>query len=315
MIITITLNPAIDKTATVEELIPNGLNRLENVMINAGGKGVNVSKTINAIGGQSVALGFVAGSTGQYIEQVLDEHHIHHDFVHVDGITRTNLKVLNKNMELTELNEVGPEIKQTQIEALKHRLQSNVDKDDIVVFSGSAPRGVDKSIYFELGTIAKSSHARVILDADGELFKKGLKAEPDVIKPNKYELCQYFNVSEDITDGEMLNLAKSLLKDGIKMIVISMGKDGAYFVDRNHVAKVDALHIKAHSSVGAGDAMVAALAYAMEKNYDLRKTIRLAVACSAGAVMTKGTNPANSETVMKLMDQVEIRMLEETNEN
>ncbi len=315
MILTITLNPAVDKTACVDELVPGGLNRLDNVVISAGGKGINVSKTIKAMHKESKALGFVAGSNGEYIEHVLDELGISHEFVHVDGITRTNLKVLNKDKELTELNEIGPHITEAQIEALKDTLKANLKPDDIVVLSGSAPYGVKSDIYCELGLLAKAKGSKVILDADGDLFKAGLKAEPDVIKPNKYELCQYFGIDENIDNKVMIEYAKKWFKDGVKMVVISLGKDGAYFLNNEKVAKVKALKIKVNSSVGAGDAMVAALAYANEMNSDFETTIKEAVACSAGAVITSGTQPADYEQVNELKQQVEIEYLEGKNEN
>lgn len=110
MIITVTLNPAIDKTAQVETMVPNGLNRLSNVMLDVGGKGINVSKAIKELGGESICTGFIAGSNGKWIENQLDQLGLKYKFVNVDGNTRMNLKVLDKEMNLTELNETGQEI-------------------------------------------------------------------------------------------------------------------------------------------------------------------------------------------------------------
>ena len=121
MILTVTFNPAIDKTAEVDVMIPGGFNRLKNVMQDAGGKGVNVSKTIHALQGKSIATGFLAGSAGEYIQKVLNELVIENDFVWVEGMTRTNLKVLDHDMELTELNEAGPVITETEIKRLKEK--------------------------------------------------------------------------------------------------------------------------------------------------------------------------------------------------
>lgn len=311
MILTVTLNPAIDKTASVETMVVGGLNRLDHVLMNAGGKGINVSKTIQALGGVSIATGFVGGNNGRYITNCLDELGIVHDMVWVDGETRVNLKVLNKDNELTELNESGPKIEASFIEDLCAKIKQLLKKDDLLVLSGSAPKGVDKNIYETLTCLAKSQGATVLLDADGELFELGIKAKPTVIKPNKYELCKYFQVDQSIANQDLIQLAKGLLEEGIQLIVISMGKEGSIYLSKEACLSSKALKIEANSSVGAGDAMVAALALALERKLTMEEMIKLAVASSAGAVMTQGTAPADYETVNRLMKQVVINPMEE----
>ena len=311
MILTVTFNPAIDKTAEVDELIPGGLNRLRNVMQDAGGKGINVSKTIHALQGKSVATGFLAGSAGEYIRKVLNGLAIDNDFVWVEGMTRTNLKVLDHEMELTELNEAGPVITETEIKQLKDKILSLLHPNDFVVLSGNVSAQVRKDIYRELIELVKQQGARVILDADGELFAQGIQAKPYVIKPNKYELATYFGVSQDCSNEEMISLAKTLLNEECRLVVVSMGKQGSIFLSHEGIYQAEALHIQAHSSVGAGDAMVAAIAYAHLIITPMEQLIALSVACSAGAVMTKGTQPAEKAVVEKLMKQVTIKKLEE----
>lgn len=311
MILTVTFNPAIDKTAEVETLEVGGLNRLKNVMQDAGGKGVNVSKTIHALGGTSLCSGFLAGSAGEYIHKSLSALSITCDFVWVDGMTRTNLKVLDKDMELTELNEAGPVIGEQEVEKLIEKILSLTNEETLVVLSGNVSAGVKTSIYKEMIIEIKKAGGRVILDADGELFAQGIQAHPTVIKPNKYELATYFNVPQDSSNEDIIKLAKTLLNEDTKLVVVSMGKEGSIFIQKDVVYCADALSIQAHSSVGAGDAMVASIAYAMQEGYELEKLIALAVACSAGAVMSKGTKPAEKELVEELMKQVNIRKLED----
>ena len=311
MIITVTFNPAIDKTAEVEELQVGGLNRLSNVMQDAGGKGVNVSKTIKAFGGETLCTGFLAGSSGEYIEHTLKDLDIHSDFVWVDGMTRTNLKVLDKDKELTELNEAGPLIGIKEVEKLKQKICELCNPDSIVVLSGNVSKGVNTNIYKELIEDIKQAGGKVIFDADGELFAKGIQAKPLVIKPNKYELATYFKVSQDVTNDEIIRLAKTLLNEDTKYVVVSMGKEGSIFITKDQVIQAEALKVEAHSSVGAGDAMVAGITYAIEQGYPLEEMIRFAVAASAGAVMTKGTQPASIDVVKELKDKVVLKTLEE----
>lgn len=306
MIITVTLNPAIDKTAQVTKMVCNGLNRLDNVMLDVGGKGINVSKTIKELKGESICTGFVAGDNGVWIEKKLDELGLKYDFKHVEGNTRMNLKVLDEDMNLTELNEIGTEIKSDDLLAMKKQLLEMTLPGDIVVLSGSVPKGVPQDIYKELTQLLKDKGAKVILDAEGDLFTAGIEAGPHLIKPNKYELCKYFELSEDVNDVELIDHAKKLLYKGIEMVVISLGADGAIFITHNEVARVKGLKITPHSSVGAGDSMVGALAYGIDHDFELVRLIKWAVATSAGAVMTKGTKAPHISVIEKLVNEVSI---------
>lgn len=306
MIITVTLNPAIDKTAQVEKMVPNGLNRLNNIILDVGGKGINVSKAIKELGGKSICTGFVAGSNGKWIEDKLDELGLEYKFRHVEGNTRINLKVLDHDMNLTELNDAGDEISENDLSYLKEDLLSMVNTNDIVVLSGSVPSGVPVTIYQELITLLKGKGAKVILDADGELFTNGLEAGPTLIKPNKYELCKYFGLAQDVSDVELVSHAKKLLYKGIETVVISLGARGAIFITSEETAYIPGLKIIAHSAVGAGDSMVGALTYGMSENLELIPLIKLAVATSAGAVMTQGTKAPSRSVVEMLMKEVEI---------
>ncbi len=306
MIITVTLNPAIDKTAHVEKMIPNGLNRLNNIILDVGGKGINVSKAIKELGGKSICTGFVAGSNGKWIEDKLDSLGLEYKFRHVEGNTRINLKVLDRDMNLTELNDTGDQISENDLRYLKEDLIEMVNPNHIVVLAGSVPSGVPVTIYQELITMIKAKGAKVILDADGDLFTQGIKASPTLIKPNKYELCKYFGISEEVNDVELVSHAKKLLYKGIETVVISLGSRGAIFITNEETAYVKGLNIIARSAVGAGDSMVGALAYGISEDLELIPLIKLAVATSAGAVMTKGTKAPSRSVVEMLMKEVEI---------
>lgn len=306
MILTLTMNPAVDKTAEVDTLKVGELNRLNNVMMDAGGKGINVSKTIAQLNGNSIAHGVIAGNSGAFIEEELNRLGIAHDFMKIAGNTRTNLKVLDQDRVLTELNENGPSPSEEELQQLSDHILSSLHSDDILVISGSVPSKVNKDFYYHLILAAKKRQAKVILDADGALFKEGIKAVPHVIKPNRFELCQYFEVEETIDDQGIVALAQRFLAQGVALVAVSMGSDGALFVSKDRAIRVEALNIKAHSSVGAGDAMVAAMAYSFHQGYSLEKLVTLAVATSAGAVMTQGTKPPTKELVESLEKQVKM---------
>lgn len=309
MIITVTMNPAIDKTVEIESLKPGGLNRITRVEYDAGGKGINVSKTIHELGGVSIATGFLGGNNGKTIENVLNEKGIRNDFIWVDGETRTNTKVFEKNGEVTELNEPGPKIGEEETAELIKKLEGYAGEDTLFVFSGSIPRGVEKSIYAELTRKLHAKGASILLDADGELFRLAIEAGPDIIKPNRVELEGYAGIDYRASTEELLKITRGLVEKGIKTAAVSMGQSGALFVLPGYEVKCPALTVKAHSTVGAGDAMVAALAYSWDQKLGQEETVRLSIAASAGAVTTIGTKPPARELVEELKEQVIIKQL------
>lgn len=311
MIITVTMNPAIDKTVEIDQLLPGGLNRIRKVEYDAGGKGINVSKTIRELGGTSIATGFLGGNAGKTIQSVLDKKEIGNDFIQVDGETRTNTKVFEKNGAVTELNEPGPVISEDQIHALLQKLEDYADDHTLFVLAGSIPAGVDRNIYAEITRLVHKKGAKVLLDADGELFRNSLEAVPDIIKPNRVELEEYAGFDYRASQEELLNLARKIRQKGIGTVAVSMGKSGAMLVKDGYEVRCPALSVKAHSTVGAGDAMVAALAYSWDQGLDGDALTRLCIAASAGAVTTIGTKPPTRELVDQLAEQVIIKRIGE----
>lgn len=311
MIITVTMNPAIDKTVEIDQLLPGGLNRIRKVEYDAGGKGINVSKTIRELGGTSIATGFLGGNAGQTIQSVLGKKEIGNDFIQVDGETRTNTKVFEKNGAVTELNEPGPVISEDQIHALLQKLEDYADDHTLFVLAGSIPAGVDRNIYAEITRLVHKKGAKVLLDADGELFRNSLEAVPDIIKPNRVELEEYAGFDYRASQEELLNLARKIRQKGIGTVAVSMGKSGAMLVKDGYEVRCPALSVKAHSTVGAGDAMVAALAYSWDQGLDDDALTRLCIAASAGAVTTIGTKPPTRELVDQLAEQVIIERIGE----
>ena len=245
MIVTVTMNPAIDKTVEIDRLERGGLNRISHVEIDAGGKGINVSKAIHELGGQSIAVGFIAGSTGKMIRSVMDEWQIENDFIEVSGETRTNTKVFEKTGELTELNEPGPVVDEKDVQALFEKLESYANDDTLFVLAGSVPKGVKKDIYRELIKLVHGKGAKVLLDADGELFTNALDAVPDMIKPNKVELEQYASMDYITSEQGLLSVAEKLMEKGIDTVAVSMGKSGAMFLWKDYKVKCPGLKVKA----------------------------------------------------------------------
>jgi len=309
MIVTVTMNPAIDKTVDIDALERGGLNRIHHVELDAGGKGINVSKTIHELGGTSLATGFIAGNAGKIIRNVMEEWQIENDFIEVSGETRTNTKVFESSGELTELNEPGPVVEEKDIKALLEKLLGYAGEDTLFVLAGSAPQGVSKDIYREITNLVHQKGAKVLLDADGELFTNALDAAPDIIKPNRAELEQYAGMDYIASEQELLSVAQKLMEKGIGTVAVSMGKSGAMFLQEGYQVKCPGLKVKAHSTVGAGDAMVAALSYSWSQGMPMEETVKMCMAVSAGAVTTIGTKPPAKEVVSSLIEQVIIEKM------
>ena len=311
MIVTVTMNPAIDKTVDVENFEAGGLNRIKRVVSDAGGKGINVSKTIHELGGTSIASGFIGGTAGNTIKNVLKEWNTQDDFVIVSGETRTNTKVVDTKIGVTELNEPGPAVTEEEVEQLIEKLEGYASADTLFVLAGSIPPGVDKGIYREITERVHKKGAKVLLDADGELFSESLTAVPDMIKPNRDELERYYKMDYRPGEKELVEMGRKFVEKGISQITISLGQMGALFIGENKIYKASAVPVKVHSTVGAGDAMVAAMAYGWDRKMNMEETAKLAMATSAGAVATIGTKPPSRAYVEELLEQAQLIKVEE----
>ncbi|RKD30031.1 1-phosphofructokinase [Thermohalobacter berrensis] len=309
MITTITLNPAIDKTITTNEFNIGSVNRVTSTRVDAAGKGINVSKVIKALGGESKAIGIFAGNSGEFIKQELDKLGIQNDFIMVNGETRTNIKVVDiKNQVTTEINEKGPFIEDKDLRRIKEKIVDIIPEDSVAVFSGSVPQNVDIDIYKFLIEKAKEKGVKCILDTSKKLLSEGIKAGPYLVKPNIHELEELFGKRLD-SYKKVVDVTKDIFKYGIEYIVVSLGKDGSLFITKDKAALVEGMKVDVKSTVGAGDSMVAALALAIDKNYPFEGIIKLASATSTASVMTEGTQPGSIETIRSLENKVKFKYI------
>jgi len=309
MILTITLNPAVDKTGVLERLTPGAVNRLSSVRQDPGGKGINVSKSLRTLGQESLALGILGGSTGAWVKDALEGLGIRTDFVLTDLPTRTNLKLVDIAAgETTDINEPGRPADEAALRAVGEKLGRLLGPDDIAVFSGSLPPGVPKSIYAEWTALCREAGAKAFVDADGESLRLAAGAVPYALKPNEHELSQLCGrplkgVNELAAEG------MRLLDTGVRLAAVSMGAEGALFLSEEACWRGYGLKVEARSTVGAGDAMMAALAYGVHAKLPLRETARLALALSAASVLQSGTQGADPAQVKELLGRVEIEKL------
>ena len=230
MIITVTLNPALDKTITVSRLLINGVNRVGNTRLDAGGKGINVSKTIRALGGETLAMGILGGESGMYIQHSMDRRGIRSNFCFVDAPTRTNIKIVDNSMHTsTDINERGEPVDEATLEEVFRRLKQEAHAGDIVIFAGANPPGTRPEMIGEWTKELMAMGIQVCLDTSGSTLKYGIDAKPSLIKPNKMELEElcgrrlYFDV-------DVIAAAKELTARGVERVAVSLGAEGGLFV-------------------------------------------------------------------------------------
>lgn len=306
MIHTVTLNPSLDKTATCEGFEKGNLNRIEVISYDVGGKGINASKTIRALNGVSTAYAILGGSVGTTIKEVLESRYIPLFTTTVEQNTRINLKIIDKKGTLTEFNEQGPYVDKKNVVEIMNALKANVKPMDVVILAGSVPQGINQNVYQKMIIEVKKLGAYVILDASGEAMKLGIQSCPTIIKPNRRELAEYFNETS-LTIPQCIEKARELVKTGIVLVVVSLGKEGALFVTKDSVYQAPPIHVETKSPVGAGDAMVGAIAYGYDQKYTLEEIMKVSMAAATGAVTTDGTKPAEAKLVKQLMKGVVLK--------
>ena len=310
MIYTVTLNPALDKTVEIRSLRIDSVNRITKMRTDPGGKGINVSKVIQKLGRKSVAAGILGGDTGNAILSALEAMGLETSFRFVEGETRTNLKIVDPAEHTnTDINEPGITLSEEILDSYLKELLEKLVPGDIMVLSGSLPMGSPKDTYYTWVKACKEAGAKVILDADGELFAAGIKASPYLIKPNDHELSGFMGRTLS-TPAELAKAARQMMESyGIEKIVVSMGGAGALFVTKEDTSYAEGLKVPVGSTVGAGDSVVAALAVAEEAGMSLEDTVRLATATGAANVMCSGTQAAEYDVIQGLIPKVVFRKL------
>lgn len=304
MIYTLTLNPAIDKTVEIADLTLGGVNRITSLRTDAGGKGINVSKVLKTLGGESVAMGIVGGGGGEMIDAYLKDLGIATDFVKVDAETRVNLKIIDTEQKVnTDINEPGTAVTGDTMDSVFKKLDNALKPGDITVLAGSVPKGAPVDIYAKLVRLCNAHESMTVLDVDGALLSEGIKAKPYLIKPNIDELKRISGKPLDSL-RDVTAYVKEIINGGIPKVVVSLGGDGALFCDKDAIYHAHGLKVPVRSTVGAGDSMVAAICYSLANGYDISKTITLAVATSAANVTQSGTQAAEYSLIESLMKQV-----------
>ncbi len=287
MTTTVTLNPAIDRTLTIPGFKAGAVNRVEQASDRAGGKGINVASALAQNGHAVAALGFIGSANESIFTSFFGENDIEDRCLRLSGETRTGIKIFDPiYRETTDINFPGLPPSAADLDVLRGQIAAL--SGGWCVLAGSLPPGVPVGIYPEFIGMLKRRGVRTVLDASGEALREALKAEPDIIKPNIHELEAL--LGRALPDqAAVIAAARGLVTDGVGMVVVSRGADGACFVTAHEAVTAVPPVVDVCSTVGAGDAMVAGIVAAQLRGLSLAECARLATAFSLAALTGMGT--------------------------
>lgn len=287
MIYTVTFNPAIDYVVHLNgPLVQDGINRNASEEYQFGGKGINVSNVLRTLGFDTVALGFIAGFTGDGLEKGLQEMGLTTDLIHVaEGMTRVNVKI--KAEEEAEINGIGPNITEADMAKLYAQLDA-LKEGDTLVLSGSIPTCLASDTYEKIMEHLEGRGIQIVVDATKDLLVNVLKYHPFLIKPNNHELGEIFGRVLK-TDEEIVECARKLQEKGGRNILVSMAGDGALLLDENGEShRIGCPKGKVQNSVGAGDSMVAGFLAGYMQSGDYGYALKLGTATGSATAFSIG---------------------------
>lgn len=303
MILTVSLNPAVDKTCEIESLKPGEVNRLLRVESVPGGKAVNVTKVLRQFKLPVMAVGFLGGNAGKFIEEGLEAQGVLCCFTRIAGDTRTNSNVVAADGSVTELLEPGPEISEKELENFRKQFQGCLEQCEWVILSGSVPGGVPADIYRELIEECHAFGCRVILDSSGEALRQGILAKPDLVKPNQKELEYLAGKSLD-TEEKIKKAMQQLCDKTGGEVVVSLGAEGLLALSakqKNEFWKQAARQVEVVNTVGCGDTVVASLCMSRIAGEEPEIMLRKAAALAAANATTRENGIIPMETYLELL--------------
>jgi 6-phosphofructokinase 2 len=305
MIVTITMNPAVDKSTSVDKLVPEKKLRCAEMVNEAGGGGINVSKAIKELGGESLAMFPSGGLNGDLIESYLKDRQINYKTIPVAHETRENI-VVRETSTNAQYRFVmpGAALSDLEAQACFDTLQQLDPKPSFIVASGSLPPGLPENFFGQLADLAKKMKARFIIDTSGKPLELAAKEGVYLLKPNLSELCSLVG-KEHLELNEVDDAANEVIKDGrCEVMVVSMGPNGALLVTKDLCEHVPTPTVKKQSTVGAGDSMVAGMIWMLSQGRPLKETVQFGVACGTAATMNAGTQLFKKQDVHRLHDWI-----------
>ena len=307
MIITLTPNPSVDRTLHVPQLRFNEVLRAHDVRVDWGGKGFNVSRALRILNEETLALAWVGGGTGRMVQHGLNQLGIKTDFVWVEEETRINTVAQEDSGEwYIRLNEPGPHIPEDAIQSLLAKAEAYASKKDIWVAAGSLPQDVPADFYTQLIHLLKNKGVRVFFDANGEALRAGLSDPPFLVNPDISETEDFVGFSiHNYDDAKRAVLP--FLRLGVEYVALSIDGLGLLLASQQEMMLATPPKVSIRNVTGAGDALMAGMAYGFARGMDLREIARLGAAFSAVAVTTVSLASVKNSDLEAMLPRVEVR--------
>ncbi|WP_436513659.1 1-phosphofructokinase [Clostridium thermobutyricum] len=303
MIYTLTLNPSIDYIISLNSVELGKVNRCTKTFKFPGGKGINVSRVLKNSGTDSIALGFVGGFTGEFINLTLNNLGIHTDFIKVKEDSRINVKI--KSVDETDINADGPYIEKESLNLLLDKLNELKD-DDILVLAGKIQSSLPDNLYSEIQDIANKNNVKVVVDTSGKALLESVKKKPFLIKPNNFEIEEAFDIK--IKDrNELIDYGKKLNTMGAENVIISLAGDGALLINNSGVFFGNAPKGEVKNSVGAGDSLVAGFLHEYSKSKNILDAFKRGIA--TGSASAFSLDLCDNNFVLELLPQIKLKKL------
>jgi 1-phosphofructokinase family hexose kinase len=308
-VVTVTLNPAVDKTLVVPDFRLERVVRVSEVFIYPSGKGVNVARVLVRLGVPAICLGFVGGYAGAFLADGLSREGIEHDFTTVADETRINLTIRDPKTGLeVHLVEPGSRISEGDWYRFVETYERHLKEASWVALCGSLPPGAPSDSYAQLIQLAHKHGVPCALDTSGDALRKGVEAVPEVIKPNRQELADLVGEQVD-SDKKLLVSICRLHQLGIKTIVVSLGKDGAVGSDGQSLLKATPPPVQVVNTIGSGDALLAGLIFALVKGLPFNEALKFAVATGTANTLVDGPGYIDIKTLHEIFGEVKVQRL------
>lgn len=304
-ITTLTINPALDKSAKVNSLVPDQKLQCHSIVYQPGGGGINVSRVLNRLEEQTNCIITSGGDTGKSLNELLLKEGIKPKTVFVKAWTRENLSVVDVKTNFQyRFGMPSNDLQQEEIDEIKLMLDKCLNNNDILVLSGSLPQNVPTNYYASLIKHVSQKNIKIIIDTSGPALTEALKEKVFLIKPNQRELAQWAD-KEFLSSMEQEDFALEMVATGkATYVVVSLGARGAFMASKEGIVYQSTPSISAKSTIGAGDSMVAGLIYGIKNNYSVNDILKWGVACGVATTMSEGTNLAsksNIKSVLKML--------------
>ncbi len=305
-VVTITLNPALDLTGSLDSLNVGSVSLVSQGSLHAAGKGVNVAKVLSDLGAEVTVTGFLGADNQQMFCQLFEEMGARDEFIRIEGSTRINVKIIEANGDVSDINFPGIDVSQQHIAAFEATLLRLAKGNDYFVIAGSLPKGISPSLCASWIDKLHSLGKKVLFDSSRDALAAGLNAHPWLIKPNDEELSQF--VGRELTSPEECRTAASeIAEKGIENIVVSMGASGTMWLNQGQWLHAQPPRMSVVSTVGAGDTLVAGLCWGHMQGMEKHSLITFATALSALAVTQVGVGVTSEQELINLQKQIQLQ--------